>query len=121
MFCRLKDFRRIAPRYDEHIDMFLPAILLATAITWWINRVRTLEHYPVLWDHLTGIILSRGQERLEMRCRASDEKRDAGTGPKNPAFGGPERLIGCVAALARCPASRPARRACPNEPLWPIK
>ncbi len=65
-----------------------------------------------------------------MRCGASDEKRDAATGQKNPAFGGPERLIGCPAsfwaALARHlglggPASRPARRACPNEPLWPIK
>ncbi len=47
-------------------------------------------------------------------------------GQKNPAFGGPERLIGCVATLARHlglggPTSRPARRACPNEPLWPIK
>ncbi len=41
-----------------------------------------------------------------MRCGASDEKRDAATGQKNPAsatfdLGGPERLIGCVAALAR--------------------
>ena len=43
-----------------------------------------------------------------MRCGASDKKRDAATGQKNPAFGqvrtgGPERLIGCVAALARHP------------------
>ena len=36
-----------------------------------------------------------------MRCGASDKKRDAATGQNNPAFGGPERLIGCVAALAR--------------------
>ncbi len=41
-----------------------------------------------------------------MRCGASDEKRDAATGQKNPAFGqvrvgGPERLIGRVASLAR--------------------
>jgi len=28
-----------------------------------------------------------------MRCGASDEKRDAATGQKNPASGGPERLI----------------------------
>jgi len=59
---------------------------------------------------LTGIILSRGSERFEMRCGTSDEKRDAATGQKNPAFGGPERLIGCVAALARYPASRRAPR-----------
>ncbi len=64
-----------------------------------------------------------------MRCGTSDEKRDAATGQKNPAFGGPERLIGCVAALARHlglggtrgAPHRAARRACPNEPLWPIK
>ncbi len=36
-----------------------------------------------------------------MRCGVSDEKRAAGTGQKNRAFGGPERLIGCVATLAR--------------------
>ncbi len=67
-----------------------------------------------------------------MRCGASDEKRDAARGQKNPASGGPERLIGGVAALARHLglggshiAPRAARRACPphcpNEPLWPIK
>ena len=43
MFCRLKDFRRIATRYDKRADIFLSAILLAAAITWWINRVRTLD------------------------------------------------------------------------------
>jgi transposase len=37
MFCRLKDFRRIATRYDKRIDMFLSSILLAAALTWWIN------------------------------------------------------------------------------------
>lgn len=37
MFCRLKDFRRIATRYDKRGDIFLSAILLAAAITWWIN------------------------------------------------------------------------------------
>jgi hypothetical protein len=40
-----------------------------------------------------------------MRCGASDEKRDAARGQKNPASGGPERLIGGPesfwAALAR--------------------
>jgi transposase len=37
MFCRLKDFRRIATRYDKRADIFLSTILLAAAITWWIN------------------------------------------------------------------------------------
>lgn len=37
MFCRLKDFRRIATRYDKRADNFLSAILLAAAITWWVN------------------------------------------------------------------------------------
>lgn len=37
MFCRLKDFRRIATRCDKRADNFLSAILLAVALTWWIN------------------------------------------------------------------------------------
>ncbi len=37
MFCRLKDFRRIATRYDKRADTFLAAICLAASITWWIN------------------------------------------------------------------------------------
>ena len=37
MFGRLKDFRRIATRYDKRGDNFLSAVLLAAALTWWIN------------------------------------------------------------------------------------
>ena len=37
MFCRLKDFRRIATRYDKRADIFMATILLAAALTWWIN------------------------------------------------------------------------------------
>ncbi|WP_422367395.1 IS5 family transposase [Pelagibius sp.] len=37
MFCRLKDFRRIATRYDKRADIFLAAICLAASITWWLN------------------------------------------------------------------------------------
>lgn len=36
MFCRLKDFRRIATRYDKRADNFLSAVLIAAAVTWWI-------------------------------------------------------------------------------------
>mgnify|MGYP001800181144 CR=1 FL=1 len=42
MFCRLKDFRRIATRYDKRADIFPSAVFLAAAIVWWINRVLTL-------------------------------------------------------------------------------
>ncbi|MCK1284221.1 transposase [Bradyrhizobium sp. 44] len=37
MFCRLKDFRPIAIRYDKRAHIFLSAILLAAAISWWAN------------------------------------------------------------------------------------
>lgn len=37
MFCRLKDFRRIATRYDKIAENYLSAILIAAAITWWTN------------------------------------------------------------------------------------
>jgi transposase len=37
MFCHLKDFRRIATRYDKRADIFLSTIHLIAAIAWWIN------------------------------------------------------------------------------------
>jgi len=35
-FCRLKDFRRIATRYDRLARNFLASIHLAATIVWWI-------------------------------------------------------------------------------------
>lgn len=37
MFCRLKDFRRIATRYDKRADTFLAAVLIAATLLWWLN------------------------------------------------------------------------------------
>jgi transposase len=37
MFCRLKDFRRIATRYDKLARNFLAGVMLAAALTWWLN------------------------------------------------------------------------------------
>lgn len=37
MFCRLKDFRRIATRYDKRADVFLSAVFLVAAVIWWTN------------------------------------------------------------------------------------
>ena len=37
MFCRLKDFRRVATRYDKRADTFLAAVLIAATIIWWLN------------------------------------------------------------------------------------
>jgi transposase len=36
-FCRLKDFRRIATRYDKLARNFLAAVQLAAIIAYWIN------------------------------------------------------------------------------------
>ena len=36
MFNRLKDFRRIAMRFDRNAKTFLAAIALAVTIIWWI-------------------------------------------------------------------------------------
>jgi transposase len=36
MFCRLKDWRRIATRYDKLAANFMAAIYLAAAVTWWL-------------------------------------------------------------------------------------
>lgn len=35
-FCRLKDFRRVAPRYDKLAANFLSAVALATAVAFWL-------------------------------------------------------------------------------------
>jgi len=35
MFCRLKDYRRIATRYDRLARNFASAVALAAAILWW--------------------------------------------------------------------------------------
>jgi transposase len=44
-FCRLKDFRRIATRYDRLARNFLSSVCLIAAIVWWIYLVWTL----VIW------------------------------------------------------------------------
>ena len=36
MFCRLKDYRRIATRYDKLADNYLSALCLAAVITGWV-------------------------------------------------------------------------------------
>lgn len=36
MFCRLKDFRRIATRFDRDVQNFLSAICLAATVIWWL-------------------------------------------------------------------------------------
>ncbi len=37
MFGRIKDFRRIATRYDKLARNFLSAVLIAAFVIWWIN------------------------------------------------------------------------------------
>lgn len=37
MFCRLKDFRRIASRYDKYAANYLAGVFVAAIITWWTN------------------------------------------------------------------------------------
>ena len=38
-FCRLKDFRRVATRYDKLARNFLAAVHLAAIVAYWINCV----------------------------------------------------------------------------------
>lgn len=37
MFCRLKDWRRIATRYDKLARNFIAAVQLAATIIWWAD------------------------------------------------------------------------------------
>ncbi|HXV30515.1 MAG TPA: transposase, partial [Sinorhizobium sp.] len=36
MFCRLKDWRRLATRFDRNIKNFMGAVALAAAVIWWL-------------------------------------------------------------------------------------
>ncbi len=36
MFCRLKDWRRIATRFDRNIKNFMAAIAIAATVIWWL-------------------------------------------------------------------------------------
>ena len=36
MFCRLKDFRRVATRYDRNAANFLAAVCIAAAVSYWL-------------------------------------------------------------------------------------
>ena len=36
MFCRLKDFRRVATRYDRLAANFLAAVCLAATVSYWL-------------------------------------------------------------------------------------
>ena len=44
MFCRLKDFRRIATRYDRLAINYLAAVCLAATVCYWL-RVWTLRYF----------------------------------------------------------------------------
>jgi len=37
MFCRLKDARRIATRYDKSAIVYLNAVCLISTVYWWLN------------------------------------------------------------------------------------
>jgi len=37
MFCRLKDARRIATRYDKSAVTYLNAVCLASILYWWLK------------------------------------------------------------------------------------
>ena len=36
MFCRLKDWRRVATRFDRNIKTFMATIAIAALVTWWL-------------------------------------------------------------------------------------
>ena len=47
-FCRLKDFRCIASRYDKLARNFLAAVQRAAIVAYWIDRIWTLAQVGVV-------------------------------------------------------------------------
>jgi catechol 2,3-dioxygenase-like lactoylglutathione lyase family enzyme len=96
----------------HHIGLTVPDLAKTSAFfldTLNYSQVGEVPDYPAVFleqfrrirGHLTGIILRHGKERVATRYGASDKTRDAAMAQKNPAFGGANRLFGCVAMLAR--------------------
>jgi transposase len=42
MFCRFKDWRRVATRFDRNIKTFMATVAIAATVIWWLKWVRTL-------------------------------------------------------------------------------
>ncbi|HEX7695316.1 MAG TPA: IS5/IS1182 family transposase, partial [Sphingomonas sp.] len=36
MFCRFKDWRRVAMRFDRNIKTFMATIAIAATVIWWL-------------------------------------------------------------------------------------
>ena len=37
MFCRIKDWRRVATRFDRNIENFMATIAIAATVIWWLK------------------------------------------------------------------------------------
>lgn len=37
MFCRVKDWRRVATRFDRNVKTYLATVTLAAIVIWWLN------------------------------------------------------------------------------------
>jgi hypothetical protein len=61
MWCRIKNFRRIANRYDELARNFASSITLAAVIIWWVHRVWTLACQDSSQSEAAGLISSGRQ------------------------------------------------------------
>lgn len=68
MFGRIKDWRRIAMRYDRCAHTFFSAICIAATLTFWLRSESCVPH-PVFWTR--GCIMRRavGSCRGERRAR----------------------------------------------------
>ena len=54
LFAKLKDWRRIATRYDRRAHIFLSAVLLGATLIFWL-RVLTLGSGPFPRHHLPHV------------------------------------------------------------------
>ena len=76
MFCRLKDFRRVATGYDRNAVTFLAAVCIAAAVSYWLSFLpapsTTLADLftPLLFADLSSAV------RASLRSWSNDEFDD---------------------------------------------
>ena len=68
MFGRLKDFRRVATRYDKNANNFLAALCLAALICYWILMSLDPKTFWLYILIVIAIIMSAFDKAEKARC-----------------------------------------------------
>ena len=116
-FSKYRRRRMLIREYNEDADLETPSAFdIHFSNSTSFSLAYPLEHFPARLNHLTGMILCRGQARFRMAMGApSAKQRNAATTQKHPAFGGADRIN----LAGKCSRRGRARRLFRTGPIVP--